>query len=305
MVFAPSPHLSVEVETLHDTSELHVHAGSQGVWQARVIASLGAPVTLIGAFGGETGEVLQHLIARDGVDLIPFEVAARNGGHVYDDRRDEEDALAEVPGGQLSRHEVDGLYESALLEGMKCSTVLLSGPSDGRTLPVELYGRLAADLRANGCRVMADLSGEMLTAVLAGGVDFVKVSHEELLADGRAKDGSVEEIASALHALHEEGAESVVVSRASDPALALLDDVLYEVRVPPLHPINPRGSGDSMTAAVAAGLTGESSLPEAVRLGGAAGALNITRRGLGTIRGENVRSLAERVELHELDAPSR
>ena len=65
--------------------------------------------------------------------------------------------------------------------------MLLSGPQDDRVLPADLYRRLAADLGANGCKVAADLAGERLEAVLAGGPDLIKVSHEELLADGRAK----------------------------------------------------------------------------------------------------------------------
>ena len=53
-------------------------------------------------------------------------------------------------------------------------------------LPTDIYRRLTTDLGANGCKVAADLAGERLEAVLAGGPDLIKVSHEELLADGRA-----------------------------------------------------------------------------------------------------------------------
>ncbi|OZM70427.1 phosphofructokinase [Amycolatopsis antarctica] len=300
MVFAPSPQLTVTIENLGGDADLHIHAGGQGLWQARMVASLGVPVVLCAALGGETGTVLRHLIEADGIELVEETVLSRNGGYVHDRRDDQRTSIAEAPGDAISRHELDALYERTLLEGLRSETVLLSGPADGRTVPVEAYGRLAADLRANGCRVLADLAGERLDVVLAGGLDFVKVSHEELLDDGRAEADEPEQLVAAMHALRERGASSVLVSRADKPALALLHgdgDRVFEVEMPSLHPVDPRGAGDSMTAAVAASLTLGESLTDAIRLGAAAGALNVTRRGLGTSGGDGARELAERVEL--------
>ena len=307
MVFAPSPQLTVTIENLGGEADLHIHAGGQGLWQARMVASLGVPVALCAALGGETGTVLRHLIEADGIELVEESVLARNGGCVHDRRDEERKSVAEAPGDPISRHELDALYERTLLEGLRSETVLLSGPAHGRTVPTEAYGRLAADLRVNGCRVLADLAGERLDVVLEGGLDFVKVSHEELIDDGRAGGDEPKELIKAMRELRENGARSVLVSRADKPALALLDggkggkggkrEEIVEVIMPSLHPVDPRGAGDSMTAAVAASLTQGSSLIEAIRLGAAAGALNVTRRGLGTSGGDGARKLAERVEL--------
>jgi 1-phosphofructokinase len=45
MVFASVPQLTVTIEQHADTTELHVHPGGQGIWQARMCAALGASVT--------------------------------------------------------------------------------------------------------------------------------------------------------------------------------------------------------------------------------------------------------------------
>ncbi|SFQ31583.1 1-phosphofructokinase [Amycolatopsis arida] len=302
LVFAPSPQVTVTIEDLGGEPDLHVHAGGQGVWQARMIASLGVPVVLCAALGGETGDVLRHLIERDGISLVAVPVSARNGGYVHDRRGDGRVPLAEAAGDPLPRHDLDSLYEAALLHGLRARTVLLSGPSLGRTVPTDAYRRLAADLRADGRAVLADLAGERLDAVLEAGLDFLKVSHEELLADGRATADDPKSLVAAMRELVARGARSVLVSCGGDPALALLDDELYEVRPPVLHPVDTRGAGDSMTAAVAATLTEGGSLTDAVRLGAAAGALNVTRHGLGTSGGHGARELASRVELRRIDA---
>jgi 1-phosphofructokinase len=69
------------------------------------------------------------------------------------------------------------------------------------------------------------------------------------------------------------------------------------VVLPKLEPAEPRGAGDSMTAGAAAVLAQGGDLATAVRTGAAAGALNVTRHGLGTGRADAIESLKERVTL--------
>lgn len=276
MVFAPSPELTVTVEDRGGEPDLHLHAGGQGFWQARMIAALGVPVTLCAALGGETGDVLRHLIIEDGLTLETCDVAARNGGYVHDRRDGERTPIAEAGGEPLSRHDLDALYEHTLVQGIEAGMAVLSGPTDPRIVPADIYRRLTGDLAANGCRVFADLSGGMLDAVLEGEPSFVKVSHAELLEDERASGDTPEEIVKAMRAMCEQ-------------------------HVPNLQPVDARGAGDSMTGAVTACVAQGASWAEAVRIGAAAGALNVTRRGLATASGDDVRLLARRVELRRIE----
>jgi 1-phosphofructokinase len=304
MVFAPSPELTVTIEDRSGVPELHLHAGGQGVWQARMITSLGVRVDLVAALGDETGLVLRALLGDGTISLHAVDVAARNGGYVHDRRSGQRIPLACAPGELLSRHDVDRLYETALVQGFEAGSAVLSGPTVQSVIPAELYRRLATDLTVNGCRVFADLSGELLDAALEGGLAFLKISHEQLLDDGRAKSDEPEQLMAAMRELRGAGAEVLVVSRAAEPALAWLPDGVYEVRAPRLQQVEPRGSGDSMTGAVAAWVTVGGSWTEAVRMGAAAGALNVVRHGLATGGGDNVRALAERVELRRCGEPA-
>jgi len=221
---------------------------------------------------------------------------------VHDRRSGERESIAEAPGGPLDRHEQDELYELVLQEGLRHGTAILAGPNSDDVVPASLYRRLATDLAANGCEVAADLSGERLDAILAGRPVVLKVSHEELIEDGRAGSDDPAELVAALKRLRDEGAGTVIVSRAAEPALALpadTDSDVVEIRMPPLQPAEPRGAGDSMTAGVVASLVRGLSVREALRTGAACGALNVVRRGLGTGGADAVRELAERVELVE------
>lgn len=299
VIFAPLPVLTVTVEDRSGEADIHVHAGGQGVWQSRMVSSLGVPVVLCAALGGETGDVLGHLLPTPDVTVRTVPVSSRNGAYVHDRRSGSREIVAESPGSPLDRHELDALYELTLTEGLTHGRVLLSGPQDDRVVPADLYRRLTTDLGANGCKVTADLAGERLKAVLAGGPDLVKVSHEELLTDGRAKSDDPADLVKAMRTLRDEGAGTIVVSRSgAAPALALLDDGdIVEIEMPKLEPADSSGAGDSMTAGMVAALACGRPLRRALQIGAACGALNVVRHGLGTGGAQAVETLAERVEL--------
>ncbi len=298
MVFAPAPQLTVTIERFGgDTDELHVHPGGQGIWQARMLRLLEVDVTLCVAIGGEVGTVLEPALAGEDLTLRVVKRESTSGWYVHDRREGQREEIAAGHGQPLTRHEVDELYGLALAEGLRAAVTVLSGTPDQATVPADLYRRLSADIGANGGRVVADLSGDQVKAALEGGLFLLKVSHEEALADGHAQGESREEMVRALFSLRDAGAENVVISRAADPALALLDGDVYEIGLPNLEAADPRGAGDSMTAGVASVLAKGGDLQDAVRTGAAAGALNITRHGLGTGRAEAITELIGHVRL--------
>ncbi|MCP2247197.1 1-phosphofructokinase family hexose kinase [Lentzea aerocolonigenes] len=282
------------VEDLDGEPDVHLHAGGQGFWQSRMIAALGVEAVVCAAFGGETGRVLRTLLEGEHVDLRARDVAARNGAYVHDRRDGSRSEMVEMPPDALSRHELDDLYELALVEGIRAGTAVLSGPSDDRVLPHDTYYRLTADLMRNDCRVIVDLAGDRLAEAVRGGPHVVKVSHEEL------GEEELPELVRKCREIAKSGVHGVVVSRADEPALALLDEALYLVRMPRLEPVDTRGAGDSMTAGISAGLALGMSLEDAVKLGAAAGAVNVTRHGLGSGGGDAVRELSRRVELEPI-----
>ena len=78
--------------------------------------------------------------------------------------------------------------------------------------------RVCRDVRPGGAKVVADLAGDELRAALAGGIDLLKLSDEELrTAIGRRRDA---------------GAVDVVISRAARGSIAALDDAWYTVTCP-------------------------------------------------------------------------
>jgi 1-phosphofructokinase len=283
VVFAPAPILSVVIEDdvpPEAEREIHLHAAGQGFWVARMASSLGARVWLCGAFGGETGIALEALIEAEGIEVLRTSTAVANAVRIraHDPDDESEVAATEAPG--LSRHEIDDLYSSTLTASMDADLVYLTGRAS--VVPAHLYTRLATEIRRGGRLLLADLPGDALAAALSGGVDALKVSVKELVEAGYARDDSADSIVRAIHSVREAGADTVLVSRGEQPALASAGDALFEIRPPRFANAHPPGTGDSMFAALGVALASGIELREALRLAGAAGALNATRRGLGT-----------------------
>lgn len=300
VVFAPSPLLEVVLEAEPEL-QVHLHAGGQGFWIARMVDSLGAPVRLCATFGGETGFVVRSLIERGPIALRGVETGGWNGCLLEDRSSGERRELSRTPPSPLNRHEVDDLFGVTLVEGIDAGLAVLGGP-DGNDdlLEPAVYERLTRDLSANGCRVVADLSGEAMERALEGGLSLLKVSSEELTEMHVVKKDSVEEVAAAVEELATRGAEDVVVTRAEAGVVARLSGRVLEFLPPPLDAVDPRGAGDSLTGGIVAGLAAGMDAVDAVRLGVAAGALNATRHGLASGTRQEIERLTERVEVRDL-----
>ena len=281
---------------------MHVHVGGQGYWIARLASELGADVTVCATVGGETGAIVACLLDQATFTVRSIDVAGANGSYVHDRRGGTRHVVVDVAPEPLDRHEVDDLFGAALGAATRCGTLVLAGMPAPGLLTDGFYRRLAADARAAGVRVVADSSGETLRDVLAGGVDVAKVSDDELREAGYLAGGNADRTAviQAMGELHDAGAESVVVTRATAGALVWTGGKVAEVVAPTVEVLEGAGAGDSLTATLAVTLAGGGSVIDGVRLGTAAAALNVTRHGLGSGRREDIEAFAEEVTVREV-----
>lgn len=302
-VVAPTPQLSVTIEaaTPEAEPEVHVHPAGQGVWIGRMAVALGAGVVLCAPFGGEVGDLVAHLAGRERMTVRATRYTGPTGSYVHDRRAGDRAEVARTRPPALSRHEVDDLYGTVLVEALDSDVVVLTGDEPAGLLEPEFFTRLATDLREQGRTVVGDLSGDVARAVLEPGIDVLKMSHSELVEAGFASGADLDDLHAGAREVLAGGVRTVVVSRADDPTLVVAPDGAYLVVSPHVSPLDHRGAGDSMTAGIAVGVGRGWDLPDAVRLGAAAGALNATRHGLGSGRAEQIERFAQEVQVQTLD----
>lgn len=297
-VYAPSTIVTVTVEGGEEGDDIHFHAGGQGFWIARLLARLGVPTTMCTVFGGESGRVARALVEAESIEVRGVEVTHDSGAYVHDRRTGDRRTVADRPAQQLRRHDADDLYGVTLTSALEAGICVLAGPHGGEAVEPEQFRRLATDLRREGTVVIADLSGPELVAALAGGVDFCKVSDEDLQAtEAVDASGSPRD---AVQALCRAGARHAALTRGAAPLVASVDGRLVEVRSPNLEAVDHRGAGDAFTALIAATQFWGIDWLDGLRWAAAAGALTVARRGLATADRGEIHRILDRVEVGEL-----
>lgn len=302
-VFSPNPMVSIAVESFsaEGGDDIHVHAAGQGVWVARMAAELGAEPVLCGFIGGEVGLVLRPLLEEMAIELRLVETAEPSGAYIHDRRSGEREPIAQSAAFPASRHEVDDLFSVAVAAALDCDLLAVCGPYPDNTVPLDLYGGLVADVKSNGTPVVVDLSSPRLDKALEGKPDLVKINDWQIAGYISGPVDSEEQMRAAMERVRDEGAESVIVTRAGEPALALRDAHFSELIPPKFERGSREGCGDSMMGALAATIAAGRDWDDALRLGAAAGATNFLRAGLGTGSRAVIEELAPRVQLRDLD----
>jgi 1-phosphofructokinase len=301
-VFGPHPMLSITIEALtaDGGDDIHVHAAGQGVWVARMTAELGASPALCGFIGGETGTVLRPLLERMEVELRLIETVGGSGSYLHDRRGGEREPIAQSASLPPSRHEVDELFSTTVAAGLDADVLALCGPYPGEALPLEIYGNLVTDVRANGTPVVVDLSPPRLDSALEGEPELVKINDWELAKYVTGPVDTEERMLAAARRLLEKGAGAAIVTRAGEPAVVVRDDDAWEL-IPPRFERGAReGCGDSMMGALAACMAQGLGWEETLRTAAAAGAANFLRRGLGSGSRSVIEDLARKIDLRKL-----
>jgi 1-phosphofructokinase len=292
--------ITIEALTAAGGDDIHVHAAGQGVWVARMAAELGATPVLCGFIGGETGTALRPLLEQMDAELRLVETGEGSGAYIHDRRGGEREPVAQSAAMPPSRHEVDELFSTTVAAALDAGVLALCGPYPGEALPLEIYGNLVADVRANGTPVVVDLSPPRLDSALEGEPELVKINDWELAKYVEGPVDSEERMLGAARRLLEKGAGAAIITRAGEPAVVVRGDDAWEL-VPPRFERGAReGCGDSMMGALAACIAQGLAWEETLRTAAAAGAANFLRRGLGSGSRSVIEDLARKIELRPL-----
>jgi 1-phosphofructokinase len=264
-------------------------------------AELGAEAVLCGFIGGEPGTALRPLLEQLPIELRLVETSEASGAYLHDRRSGERVPLAQSASMPPSRHEVDDLFSVACAAALDSDVLAVCGPYPGEALPLEIYGKLIADVRANGTPAVVDLSPPRLDSALEGEPELVKINDWELAKFVEGPVDTTERMRAAAQRVLDAGAGTLIVTRAEEPALVVRDGDAWSL-VPPRFERGAReGCGDAMMGALAACMAAGRDWEETLRIGAAAGAANFLRRGLGSAERGVVEELARRVELRPIE----
>ncbi len=276
-------------------------AAGKAVNVGKVLKALGDHPLLTGFCGGVRGAQLKDILSAHGVAMEFLDVSAptRQCTTVLDHEAGTVTELVEEsqPVGAV---DYDRLLEVVGRHAPRCQAMVLSGtitPGAG----ADFYFRCARLARAAGCPAMVDAQGPLLLESLKAEPELVKPNRAELATTIPGELSDQKAVLSALRRMQERGARKIVVTDGAKPAMASDGRHCWRIFPPPIHPVNPIGSGDACMAGIVSRLVRGEGLGQACRWGLAVGAANALSLMPGELRLEEAERLAEAVRLEKIE----
>jgi len=252
-----------------------VDASGKGVNVARILRQLGEGVVHLTQTGGELESLFLSLAGEDGVDVraVHGEIEIRQCYTLLDGADRSTTEIVEAG------HAVPSGMEEAVLDAYRellpdAHTVIVSG-SKAPGFSEDLYPAMVREARERGVRVALDIRNADLVHALPHGPSLVKINVNEFA--GTFLDDSVPEetapdelppgIRSRMIEVARQGRTDLVLTNSGQPVMYVEGDRVELVSPTPVEPVNTMGSGDAVTAGIAAGLARGQSLREAIELG--------------------------------------
>lgn len=268
-------------------------ASGKAINAARVLHTLGHPVTCLGVVGGDRGRMLRGDLDAIGLahDFVEVPQKTRLCVTVIDERNRQATELIEEPA-ELDPDATEGVLATLDRHLAGTTAVVLSG-SLAAGVPSDFYGQCVT--RCGLRTTIVDGRGLALLQCLPSRPTVVKLNVEELgLTFGRTLE-SRSALRLAMAEVCDLGARWCVITRGASGAAITNGEDYWDLITPRIDAVSPVGSGDAFAAGLALRLSEGDGVPEACAYGAACGAANALRPDAGTLEPVDVDRLLEQV----------
>ena len=270
--------------------------GGKGVNVARMMASFGLPSRAALFLGREDERLMEETLSLWGCGMrsVMLDGALRDNIKVMDQSRGEITEL-NASGSPVNDRQLEAMEDLVIESAAQSRWLCLCG-SLPPGCPEEYYARLirGVRLRAPGCRIALDVSGESFRLALREGPDLIKPNLDELSAYTGYAIEDADDARRGIEALRKGGAGDIILSMGARGARLYAGGAVLHASGLKVPVVTTVGAGDAMLSGYIAGLEEGLSRKEAFRLAAAAAAARVA--GQEERREEYVRLIGVREE---------
>lgn len=300
----PSVDISYEIPQLVAEQKVHASAdrydpGGNGINVSRALKKLHVSAHSVCVIGGEIGDFLKRLIARevDNPHCIRIEGETRvNVTLLQQAPRIQYEVSGTGP--QVGAHTLQGVIDELLNLAGNGFVILTGSLPPG--VPKDIYAVLIRTLHTQAARCVVDAQAEALTHALDAHPFMIKPNRYELEQLVGHSLPTLDAIISEARVLQKSGIEYVCVSLGNEGAILVDGKAAYHARSPNIEIASTVGAGDSMVAGLVAALTRGEEPAEALRLGIACGSGTANRPGTALFGYQQVQALLGQIEVHRI-----
>lgn len=289
------------IDDVNRATEVIKTAGGKGLNVSRVLKQLGEDVGATGFLGESLGTFIRNKIRSTGIEdyFIDIKDSTRNCIAILHDNGKQTEVLESGPA--ISELEAEVFIEKFKTTVKEADVITISGslPSG---LPTEFYNQLLSLASESNVPVLFDSGGTLLEKALTHDhTPFLIKPNETEFAD--LLEITLNEEKDFIEALNNPLFKNfpwIVVTLGSKGAIVKNDDKIYRATIPEVDAVNPVGSGDSVIAGFAAGLSRKLTGKSLIAFGLAMGVLNAMEKQTGLIDVSKVDWCVEKIIVEEL-----
>lgn len=275
--------------------------GGKGINVSRVLRTLDQSSLAMGFVSGSVGRFVEASLNEIGVldDFIHTPGQTRTNLAIEEELRHVTTLIAEK-GPDTAPQYLDELKTRLKGHCQPGSWVVFAG-SVPPGIGSNVYAELIEVAKQCGSYTALDADGELLQLGVQAKPHFIKPNRIELeRLVGKPLDTEAD-VLRAARDVYAQGIAIVVVSMGAKGAIAVSDDNAWKAVPPKIEAESTIGAGDSMVAGIIFGLINGRSLPEALRIGSAAGAATALTPGTQLCYREDIDRLLPLVVVEKLD----
>lgn len=270
----------LEPGTVNLIAQSSLHPAGKGVNVARVLAELGAAVTVTGLLGTENQDPFCELFAQFGIEDAFVRVQGSSRINVKLVEASGRVSDINFPGVVVTEDDVASMGQKLFELAEQHEVFVIAG-----SLPVGLSPEICAqwikDLKSQGKKVFFDSSNDALKAGVLASPWLVKPNDEELSAlCGKALE-TPSQLQAAAEIIHRQDIRNVVVSLGADGVMWLDESGWLQSQPPKMTVVSTVGAGDTLVAGLCWGELNRWNKQETLKFATALSALAVTQIGVG------------------------
>ena len=181
----------------------------KGINVSYVLQHYGLPSTIIGFFGGFSGNYIVHELEKDALSVHNIEIASESRINVFLTKGNEEYKLVNE-GPIIPKNKQEEML--AILEKAKDLTFLCISGSLARGISEDIYDTILQVAARKNCSVILDISCHKLALLLSYHPFLIKPNDEEIAEIFGFTIKNEEDALVALEMLHQRGAQNILLT---------------------------------------------------------------------------------------------
>jgi 1-phosphofructokinase len=273
-----------------------LHPAGKGINVAKVLAELGADVTVTGLLGADNQESFVQLF--ESFNITDKFIRVNGGTRINVKIVEKSGQVSDLnfPGVTVNDAEI-AQFEETLFELAQSHDVFVIAGSLPQGVSTERMAQWIKTLQKQGKKVIFDSSNKALVAGIEAAPYLIKPNDEELSAIVGETLHSTQEITAAAEKLHQQGCENVVISLGEKGVLWLNQDGWIQSIPQKMEVVSTVGAGDTLVAGLCWAELNQWDKAQSLSFATALAAFAVTQIGVGVGDIKKVHAMQEKIQI--------